>query len=316
MNYRQLWIVLNRLHQTTEKHYIGLIIDIIQCGIKYQAGYMDYELFAMYDLTASERATILTRGKNNQLIRKYNDSNERVLFSDKGSFNQMFDSYLKRDWILLKDNKWDFEQFIKNKVEIIAKPINGTCGHGIEKITVANHPYLYEELIAKHLLLVEEVIKQSLVMRQMYDQAVNTIRFVSIYQAGKTHLICAYLRIGNGDVVDNFNHGGMVAPIDIKTGVITHPAADKIGGIYQIHPDTKTRIKGFQLPDWDQVIQLVKEVAPKVPKVGLVGWDIALTPTGPVIVEGNDFPGHDIYQLPPHRDHNQGLWPLFTKIME
>ena len=49
--------------------------------------------------------------------------------------------------------------------------------------------------------------------------------------------------------------------------------------------------------------------------MGVVGWDIAITPNEPVVVEGNEFPGHDIYQLPPHRTNGIGVLPDFEKIL-
>ena len=35
-----------------------------------------------------------------------------------------------------------------------------------------------------------------------------------------------------------------------------------------------------------------------------VGWDVAITPDGPVLVEGNDLPGYDMCQN--HRFHDDG----------
>lgn len=315
MDYKNMLFVITRLHAKTGKSYLFLIYDIIKCAIRYQAGYMDYELFAMYELSNQQRETILTRGKNNDFIRKYNQKEYRSFFFDKGKFNKRFSSYLKRDWIILNDNYAEFKHFLYGKKEIIAKPIIGTCGKGIEKIAVEkNHRRLYSKLMKKDLLLVEEVIKQHKTMNMLYDGAINTIRFVSLYKNSKTHFICAYLRIGNGSVVDNFNHGGMVVPIDIQTGKIECMAVDKNGALYEKHPLTGMDIVGFQIPKWQEILKLVKEVAPIVPEIGLVGWDIAVTPIGPILVEGNEFPGHDIYQLPPHRNNGIGLYPVFQNI--
>ena len=44
---------------------------------------------------------------------------------------------------------------------------------------------------------------------------------------------------------------------------------------------------------------------------GDIGWDVAFTPDGPCLVEGNNFPGHDIYQLPEHTHSKIGMMKKF-----
>ncbi len=57
--------------------------------------------------------------------------------------------------------------------------------------------------------------------------------------------------------------------------------------MHETHPDSGFRIADFQLPMMDEVRAFVDRVARVVPQVQYVGWDIVVTPTGPVLVEGN-----------------------------
>ena len=126
------------------------------------------------------------------------------------------------------------------------------------------------------------------------------------------HIICAYFRIGNnGKCVDNFNSGGMVAPVDEITGIVSQVAIDKQKNVYEKHPATGEKIKGFKFPYWEEAIDMCKEACQEIPDMGYVGWDVAFTPDGPVFVEGNEFPGHDIYQLPEHTPDKIGMMPKF-----
>ena len=59
----------------------------------------------------------------------------------------------------------------------------------------------------------------------------------------------------------------------------------------------------------------LRKAAKVVDKVRYVGWDIAITTNGPTIIEGNEYPGHDIYQLPPHRTNNIGVLPKFEESL-
>ena len=91
-------------------------------------------------------------------------------------------------------------------------------------------------------------------------------------------------------------------------------ALDKQKNLYADHPATGTRIKGFMFPDWEKARALVTEAAQIIPEVGYVGWDVCFTPEGPCLVEGNQFPGHDIYQLPVHTPDKIGIMPRFRAI--
>ena len=113
----------------------------------------------------------------------------------------------------------------------------------------------------------------------LYPLSINTLRIVTLNKI----VVTAYVRLGNsGNVVDNFNHGGMVAAIDVEDGIVKHKAIDKQTNEYEIHPYTNKKIIGTQIPMW----------------------------------EGNDFPGHDLYELPVHKDNYYGLLPRLEKAMK
>ena len=82
--------------------------------------------------------------------------------------------------------------------------------------------------------------------------------------------------------------------------------------LYENHPQTDSKIKGFKFPDWDKAISMCKEASKVVPQMGYIGWDVCFTPNGPIFVEGNEFPGHDIYQLPEHTPNKIGMMPKFN----
>ncbi len=315
MNYKNFFKTIHQVHQKTGKNKIGIFFDIAACGFKYQAGYIDYYQFEMYKMNRQERKTIVTRGINNKITKKYNNMKEAYKFEDKALFNELFDEYLNRDWILLKDNEEEFKEFLKNKKEIIVKPLSLSCGKGVEKLNVSkvDANKLYHKLVKNGQVLVEEVAMQNQVLNNVYAKSVNTLRIVTLNKK----VVAALLRIGNhGNVVDNFNHGGMVTTIDIRFGKVKYPAIDKEKNVYYEHPMTKAPIVGLQIPMWEDVKKLCIDACEIVPEIGYVGWDVCLGPTAPCLIEGNDFPGHDLYQLPVHRKGNTGLLPLFEEAMK
>lgn len=322
MDYKAMLKKVNSIHKKTGKSRLSIINDMRLCAVKYGAGYMDYDLFEMYNLTDKERNTYITRGRNNDLIKKYNNSEYAHLFRNKAEFNTLFKDFIQRDWTILnRVPKAKILDFMKKHEVFMAKPISGTCGKGIEKINTkdfANLDEVYNYLINNGIdYELESVITQHKEVSKIYPDAINTVRIVTILdESNKAHVICAYFRIGNGTHVDNFNSGGMVAPVDEETGIVSDKAIDKEKNLYDCHPLTKTPIKDFKFPDWDKALKMVRDAAKIIPEMRYIGWDVAFTPKGPVLVEGNEFPGHDIYQLPEHTHNKMGIWPKFTKAFK
>ena len=190
-----------------------------------------------------------------------------------------------------------------------------SCGKGVEKISVKEYKPedLYNKLLETKQTLVEDVATQHKVINDIYPHSVNTLRIVTLNK----HVVQAFLRIGNhGNVVDNFNNGGMVTTIDIESGEIKFPAIDKSGNVFDTHPMTKEKIVGTKIPMWEDVKNLCIEACDVIPEIGYIGWDVCLGPDKPFLIEGNDFPGHDLYQLPVHRNDNYGVLPIFEEAMK
>lgn len=320
MNYKAMWAKISSIHKKTGRSRLSIFRDMKDCAVKYGAGYMDYDLFEMYNLTDQQRDTYLTRGRNNALVAKYNDKAYTGLFDDKVQFNTHFGKYLHRDWVpVTGDNREQVMAFVSAHQVFMAKPSRGSCGWGIEKLRTQDFPSLdalYEHLVERAPNLeLEQVLEQHPQVSAIYPGSINTVRMVTIRgKNGKVYLVTAMFRIGNGKFVDNFNSGGMVAPMDPQRGVVIDRALDKAKNLYVNHPATGTPIQGFQFPDWDKAVALVSEAAQVIPQVGYVGWDVCFTPHGPCLVEGNPFPGHDIYQLPVHTPDKIGIMPRFREI--
>lgn len=316
MDYQKMFNTIKEISKETQKSKLFIFNDMVYCGFKSQAGYSDYKLYKMYDMNKKERKTIVTRGINNSIVKKYNNQSYIDRFENKALFNKLFNKYLNREWLFLEEASLDdFKKYASKRKEIIVKPLSLSCGRGVEKINLEGQDLaqVYDELLKNGQTLIEDVAQQNATLNKIYPYSVNTLRVVTL----KSHVVCIFLRLGNnGNVVDNFNHGGMVVPVDIATGKINYPALDKDGNTYEIHPMTKERIIGATIPMIEEVKKLCIDACQVVPEIGYVAWDVCLGPTKPCLIEGNDFPGHDLYQLPVHRKGNIGLLPVFEKVMQ
>ena len=328
MNFGSMGTLAQEVSARTGKPKGAVMLDMIWCGLRYQAGYTDYALFHMDRANAAQRRTYVTRGVNDRLVSRFNDASYRHIFVNKDEFNETFSDFLGRDWMRIaypESSGYDavaeaekLASFCRGKDEIVAKPRDGMCGKGVEMLCPADYPdaaSLYAYLQSIGTGIVEEKIVQHPDMARLYPDSINTLRMVTLNNGKAVTLVLAICRIGNGGRVDNFLNGGMMTRINVDNGTLQYVCVDEQNRTYETHPITGTPFVGYPIPMWEECVAFAKKAALVVPEVGYVGWDLAVTPAGPVLVEGNEFPGHCLYQLPPHTPDNYGLLPLFEQAI-
>jgi hypothetical protein len=112
-------------------------------------------------------------------------------------------------------------------------------------------------------------------------------------------------KIPAGDnVADNYwRAGNLLAGLDLATGEIRR-ASSGVGlscQAHETHPDTGVGLTGFRHPDWSRMLGLALEGAALMRHLPLIGWDIACTEQGPVIVEMNETPDFSLVQIADRR---------------
>jgi hypothetical protein len=153
------------------------------------------------------------------------------------------------------------------------------------------------------IILQERVTNHPAMVGQLTIGGLATIRIVTCRtSSGAIDFLPPVIRMPVGDAIaDNIAQGGLAAPID-ASGRIAGPAIrkDKRYGvsIFTNHPTTGVKLRGFQLPDWPQVYDLARRAHLTFPALHFIGWDIALTADGPVLVEGNAWWDVDLTVLP------------------
>jgi hypothetical protein len=123
-------------------------------------------------------------------------------------------------------------------------------------------------------------------------QAISCVRFICVVTSKGPIVHTAFWKITAGkNMLDNFAHGdygNCLGAVDLATGKIVRAIA-KLGpgGTIERHPTTGKPILGFQLPDWERAIEVVKSATGHFPGLRLQNWDVALCPEGPVLLELN-----------------------------
>ena len=103
MDYSGYLTAAKKVKARSGKSLLGTLLDMALCGAKYGAGYMDYLVFEFETLPASCRKTYVTRGVNNELVRRLNDPACGSLFTDKVQTLKKFAPFVKRAWVYLPE---------------------------------------------------------------------------------------------------------------------------------------------------------------------------------------------------------------------
>ena len=312
--------VLEKIKEKSGQSKIYSFFDILVCAAKYGAGYYDYLMFGFYNMNGKQRDTYLTRVRNKKVIDHMNDLSYSDEFDDKLRFNQRFAKYLGRKTLNGETATLaEFTDFIAGQEAIFAKINHGDCGRGVNKLYVKDYesPAVMLDYIRRNQLVVlEQVLPQHPDMARLHPSSVNTMRILTDLVDGEVHVAYISVKMGRGDgYCDNSGQGGVLCRVDPETGKIISPATDDYFHVYDTHPDTGIPLVGYQLPMVPEAIAMAKEAAQVFPQVGHVGWDMAVTPDGPAIIEGNNFPGTDLCQLAPLWPEKTGLWPYYKHIL-
>ena len=198
----------------------------------------------------------------------------------------------------------NYIQKIKNFVEssvtgkVIIKPFDGMGGRGITvsylmdgEVVVKrkNSICKLSEFALNHPAVVQEYLKQHPLLSQ-FSSSTNTIRMATLLKEDRSDvvLIGAFIRFGVGSSdVDNLSSGGVAAGVNVESGKIHDHAIDFKGEVHFKHPTSGNPFKGFVVPNWNEVVTLSKSVQNYFHYHRLLGLDIAITDTGPVIIEIN-----------------------------
>lgn len=315
--------VLDKCKERCGKSKIFMFFDMIWCAVRYGAGYHDYSIFAFYDMNAKQRDTYVTRLRNKKIISLCNDDNFDYVFQDKDEFSRRFGKYMKRD--VLRTDELTLEnltEFCKDKEIIFAKPNNGVSGRGIEKLNVSDFESM--EALKDYVLdpkktfgLLEQAIVQHPDVSKLYPLAINSLRIVTLVDDnGVAHCMYCTFKMGDGGrFVDNLENGGMCVVVDRETSCLTGVAHTSRLEVLDRHPWTGIVFDGYKLPYIKEAVELCLEAAMEVKEMRHVGWDVALTVDGPCIVEGNNYPGYDFWQLPEQTPDKIGIMPVYRKLL-
>ncbi len=273
----------------------AVAVDMLWSAAFHDTAFIDYYEADFAALSAKERRTFMTSLVQHHIAVRLNDQAAAEVFADKRRFHRRFAEFTGREWLDLGEaTSSDLEQFAARHPVLIAKEPISREGHGVfryDAAEVADWAAFYNELVTKGQVLVEEAIVQHPYLAAYCAGTVNTTRLVSYFDGNDVHIVSRVQKFGRGAVSDQFTWGGFFTMLDHDGASVGRGHSGKNNTFYSVHPDSGLSIVDFRVPLWDEVVALIDRAARVVPEVPYVGWDVAVTEKGPVLIEGNWIPG-------------------------
>jgi Sugar-transfer associated ATP-grasp len=193
----------------------------------------------------------------------------------------------------------------------VLKPVHGVHGQGVRVLRFADGEFhtmegtrrsvdaLLAELAPspyRNWLLQDRLHPHPHLVELSGSTFLQTARVITVLgQDGTVTIPAAWLRIIGGSLIfDNFNFGAsgnLVGTIDLPTGRLDHVLAPGPPGRGMVdasrHPVTGMAFQGFALPFAREMQDTVERAAIAFAPLRTIGWDVAITPDGPSLIEGN-----------------------------
>lgn len=207
------------------------------------------------------------------------------------------------------------QRVVSDHGKVICKPVRASGGKGVYVVESTNYEAVKangdcininefaENLLDHGPYLITEFISQRSYSNSIYPETVNTLRLTTYRHPSTERMFIAtgFHRFGTSQSVpvDNWDAGGIVAEVNIDTGVlgevIMSPLSRPVEWLTK-HPNTQHDIAGVQIPQWDNITSKVLEMSDYLQYYDLLAWDLVLTNTGLKIIECNEWPSISVIQ--------------------
>lgn len=297
---------------------VSLYADVLRSVYRYNVSVLDYFYFRFYDQTAQERQAWAGTGHMYEYQRVMNPPGARMVLENKIRFLHHFARFVRRPFADLDSLRGDSGK-AKGILDdpsgrVVIKDSSGQGGQGVRVLeTTGLDAYGLVRLMQEGgYNLAEGYVTQHPDLMALSPSGLNTVRIITqLKHSGEVRILGARFRISVNSVVDNLAAGNLAAPVDLETGRVEGPAvySDITRSDEVQHPITGVPIIGFQLPFWNETLEMVREAAQMVPDNRSIGWDVAVTRAGPELIEGNHNWCKLLWQLPVKRGLKSMLEP-------
>lgn len=174
-------------------------------------------------------------------------------------------------------------------------------GTGVQR--VSGEEWSLDRLIAEMVGTQPWLLQQRLrahpeVIRLIGGDELASVRLVTCRRHnGHTFLLPAMLKLpATNTGLDNLSAGNVAVAV-LADGTLGSGVSGFLGEPIAMHPRSGVHFAGFRVPHWEAAVAMALDSHQHFPALTSLGWDVAITPDGPVMLEANAWWG-DAVQHP------------------
>ncbi|MFP3982480.1 MAG: sugar-transfer associated ATP-grasp domain-containing protein [Desulfurivibrionaceae bacterium] len=320
--FKQIYIASLR----SNRNKIILFFEILLLKIINKIEWRHYIIGELYssNLKLKNRLEYLGYTKLDKFLRQVNPVKNRILADDKYVQKLIFKSFdipvPKMYGFLHQElgidlnknalqNTYDLKKLLeREKVDCcVLKPIRSRHGNEF-KIFYIKNKNKFTETESKYFVteknisenqkinnnsegyICEELVGQHGALASINPNSLNTLRVWVWKGQEKSVIIGAFLRASKSQTpVDNTSAGGVVARIDINSGVVVSNffEVDDSFQYHEVSPVGGIKVQGMKIPYWDDVVTIALKGGDCLNGLKLLALDIGISEAGPVCIEVN-----------------------------
>ena len=293
--FRMMKDIISRCPDYKDRTDLGkLKTDIIFCRLAYGFQPDEYLCFDLENKSMEERRQFISDIEHYLYLYRMNDLSETQIFNNKGMTYKHFGKYYHREVLYLSSKKdlSEFRAFVSRHSQFVRKAVYEGMGRSVALVDMNDNTSsveeIFEDMISHGPHVVEERVIQNEALSALNPSSVNTIRCITLNTRNGVVVAYCFMKIGQGgSFIDNGGAGGILVGIDHTTGILDTDGYDELNKRYETHPDTGIRFAGYQLPEFQKMLDICCEMSALTPRVKCIGWDMAYTDNGWVVIEGN-----------------------------
>jgi hypothetical protein len=215
------------------------------------------------------------------------------------------------EFIAIAEPDADLESLLERENELFIKNVSLEASDGVIHCLFSDAALYVNDCqvslsdlqarLSKGVWIIQRKFQSHPVIRAVNASALNTTRIVTILDKGKPRYLTGFQAFATGTArTDSWDKGSIYVGIDTQNGCLKeygfHNLSDRVNSISTRHPDSGVEFKGYRIPHLKEAVDLCVKAHRLFYNNFIIGWDVAITENGPLIVEANEKPGMNAVQ--------------------